>query len=139
MVAHGETMHQVAQHVYRCGKTQLQLRDTPTGCVPCCGFVDCRYVMHGSGGHNDGHNIRFGTELADIIQQCFPGIKVGSPKMVKSDGTPFFLPAPTQISDSKKAKELLGVTLRPAEETIRDCVESSIDLGLITVQLQAKM
>ena len=95
--------------------------------------------MHGSGGYNDGHNIRFGTELADIIRHYFPGIKVGAPKMKRSDGTPFNLPPPTQISDSKKAKELLGVSLRPAEETIRDCVESSIELGLIEVQLEAKL
>ena len=45
------------------------------------------------------------------------------------------MPPPETISDSTKAKELLGVTLRPAEVTIRDCVESSIELGLITVQL----
>ena len=34
----------------------------------------CRYVMHGSGGFNGGHNIRFGTELADTIRHFFPGI-----------------------------------------------------------------
>ena len=55
--------------------------------------------------------------------------------MFRSDGTPFDMPPPETISDSTKAKELLGVTLRPAEVTIRDCVESSIELGLITVQL----
>ena len=95
--------------------------------------------MHGSGGYNNGHKIRFGTELADIIRRFFPGIKVGSAKMARSDGTPFDLPPPTQLYDSKKAKRLLGVTLRPAEETIRDCVESSIELGLIKVQLQGKL
>eukprot|EP01045_Picozoa_sp_COSAG04_P007778 COSAG04_NODE_415_length_14711_cov_7.685464_2_plen_119_part_00 len=110
---------------------------------------------------NDGHNIRFGTELRGIIQEQFPGIIVGEPKMARSgprpladdlsrraglrlhthgavfrsDGTPFDMPPPETISDSTKAKELLGVTLRPAEVTIRDCVESSIELGLITVQL----
>ena len=68
-----------------------------------------RYVMHGSGGYvrqrpprsshpvrvssadlasvfavqNDGHNIRFGTELRGIIQEQFPGILVGEPKMAR--------------------------------------------------------
>ena len=39
------------------------------------------------------------------------------------------------VNDSKKAKELLGASLRPIEETIRDCVESAIELGLITPKL----
>jgi hypothetical protein len=43
---------------------------------------------------------------------------------------------PDTIGDSKKAKSLLGVTLRPVEETLRDCVETAIALGLITPQLK---
>jgi len=98
-----------------------------------------RYVMHGSGGFNGGHNIRFGTELAGIIRTEFPGLVVGVPKMATSSGKPFDLTPPTTVSDSKKAKALLGVTLRPAEETIRDCVESAIELGLVTVQLAQRL
>ena len=32
---------------------------------------------------NDGHNIRFGTELRGIIQEQFPRILVGEPKMAR--------------------------------------------------------
>lgn len=95
--------------------------------------------MHGSGGYNDGHDIRFGTDLRDIICANFPGIKVGEPKAANSKGVAFEMPPPSHISDSTKAKALLGVTLRPAEQTIRDCVESSIELGLIEVQLLGKL
>ena len=98
-----------------------------------------RYVMHGSGGYNHGHNIRLGTELVGVIRSHFPGILVGAPKTHTSEGKPFDLPPPSQIADSTKAKELLGVTLRPAEETIRDCVESVFELGLVAVQLAGKL
>ena len=34
-----------------------------------------------------------------------------------------------------QAKELLGVTLRPVEKTVYDCIESAVELGLITPTL----
>ena len=40
------------------------------------------------------------------------------------------------LNDSKKAKSLLGVTLRCVDDTIRDVVESSIELGIITPKLK---
>ena len=44
------------------------------------------------------------------------------------DGNP---PWRNRNHSSDKAKELLGATIRPVEETIRDLVESQIELGLI--------
>jgi hypothetical protein len=40
------------------------------------------------------------------------------------------------IYDCKKAKQVLGATLRPVEDTIREVIETSIDLGVITPQLK---
>jgi len=45
------------------------------------------------------------------------------------------VPPTVTVNDSQKAKSLLGATLRPVEQTIRDCVESAIELGLITPQI----
>ena len=41
------------------------------------------------------------------------------------------------LNDCKKAKEILGATIRPVEDTIREVVETSIELGIITPQLEA--
>jgi len=40
------------------------------------------------------------------------------------------------LNDCKKAKSVLGATIRPVEDTIRDLVESSIELGIIAPQLK---
>ena len=90
-----------------------------------------RYVMHGSGGRSA---IRFGTEVAAIIRAHFPTFVLGEPATVTSSGEPITVQANT-VNDCKKAKSILGATIRPVEETIRDVVESSIQLGIIEPQL----
>ena len=90
-----------------------------------------RYVMHGSGGRSA---LRFGTEVAAIIRAHFPSFVLGEPATVTSKGEPITVQANT-VNDCKKAKTILGATIRPVEETIRDVVESSIELGIIEPQL----
>ena len=41
------------------------------------------------------------------------------------------------LNDSKKAASVLGATFRPVEETVRDLIETSIELGVIEPQLRA--
>jgi nucleoside-diphosphate-sugar epimerase len=91
-----------------------------------------RYIMHGSGGRSA---LRFGTEVADIIHAEFPTFTLGEPATVTSKGEPIQIESRAS-NDCKKAKEVLGATIRPVEETIRDVVETSIELGLITPQLK---
>ena len=38
------------------------------------------------------------------------------------------------LNDCKKAKQVLGATIRPVEDTIQAVVETSIELGVITPQ-----
>ncbi len=90
-----------------------------------------RYVMHGSGGRSA---LRFGTEVAAVIREHFPTFKLGEPATVTSRGEPITIAA-NALNDCKKAKSVLGATIRPVEETIRDVVESSIELGIIEPQL----
>ena len=90
-----------------------------------------RYVMHGSGGRSA---LRFGTEVAAIIRAHFPTFVLGEPATVTSKGEPITVQSNT-VNDCKKAKSILGATIRPVEETIRDVVESSIELGIIEPQL----
>ena len=90
-----------------------------------------RYIMHGSGGRSA---LRFGTEVADVIRSHFPRFVLGEPATVTSRGEPITIEART-LNDCKKAKSVLGATIRPVEETIRDVVESSIELGIIEPQL----
>lgn len=87
-----------------------------------------RYVMHGSGGRS---SLRFGTEVAEIIRSMFPDIKLGKPKTITSKGDPITLPEPKIVNDCRKAKLVLGATTRPVEQTIRDVVESSFELGIV--------
>ena len=89
-----------------------------------------RYLMHGSGGRSA---LRLGTELAEIIHADFPAFKLGQPETVTSNGDPITI-ASTVVNDCKKAKSVLGATIRPVEQTIRDVVETSIELGIITPQ-----
>ena len=90
-----------------------------------------RYIMHGSGGRSA---LRFGTEVADVIRSQFPTFVLGEPATVTSRGEPITVETRT-LNDCKKAKSVLGATIRPVEETIRDVVESSIELGIIEPQL----
>ena len=90
-----------------------------------------RYVMHGSGGRSA---LRFGTEVAAIIRAHFPTFVLGEPATVTSNGDPITVQSNT-VNDCKKAKSILGATIRPIDETIRDVVESSIELGIIEPQL----
>ena len=90
-----------------------------------------RYVMHGSGGRSA---LRFGTEVADVIRSHFPRFVLGEPATVTSRGEPITIEART-LNDCKKAKSVLGATIRPVEETIRDVVETSIELGIIEPKL----
>jgi nucleoside-diphosphate-sugar epimerase len=92
-----------------------------------------RYLMHGSGGRSA---LRFGTEVAAVIHEHFPTFKLGEPATVTSRGEPITIAA-NAFNDCKKAKSVLGATIRPVEETIRDVVETSIELGIIEPQLQA--
>lgn len=92
-----------------------------------------RYILHGSGGRSA---LRFGTEVAAIIQQNFPGLALGEPATVTSKGEPIAIAA-NQTNDCKKAKEVLGATIRPVEDTIREVVETSIDLAIIEPQLKS--
>ena len=86
-----------------------------------------RYIMHGSGGRSA---LRFGTEVADVIRGHFPRFKLGEPATITSKGDPITIEARAH-HDCKKAKSVLGATIRPVEDTIRDVVETSIELGII--------
>ena len=97
-----------------------------------------RYLMHGSGGRS---NLLFSEEVRGIIQAYFPSFQLGRPQPVpgrdddrNSDGKP---PIPHAKNDCKKAKEVLGATIRPVDDTIRAVVETSIELGVIEPTLAA--
>ena len=92
-----------------------------------------RYIMHGSGGRSA---LRFGTEVAEVIHALYPRFVLGEPATVTSEGKEIQIET-RALNDCKKAKEVLGVTIRPVEETIRDVVESSIELGIIQPELAA--
>ena len=92
-----------------------------------------RYLMHGCGGKS---SFRFSTEVGGHIQRMFPSIKIGQPKTVTSKGEPITLPEPKIVNDCRKAKLVLGATTRPVEETIRDVVESSFELGIVEPQFK---
>ncbi|HAK50385.1 MAG TPA: hypothetical protein DCM54_00555 [Gammaproteobacteria bacterium] len=91
-----------------------------------------RYVMHGTGGRSA---MRLGTEVTGVIKELFPNFVVGEPATVTSKGDPITVENKS-FNDCKKAKSVLGATIRPVEETIRDVVETSIELGVITPKLQ---
>ena len=87
-----------------------------------------RYLLHGSGGRSA---LRFGTEVRAIVQQLFPSFAVGEAPV--PDGG---VPPPAAINHSNKATSVLGATLRPVEDTIRDVVETSVELGVIEPRLR---
>lgn len=95
-----------------------------------------RYVMHGSGGRSA---LLFSEEVRDIIQANFPAFELGAPQPIQSNegaanasGKP---PKPHVVNDCKKAKSVLGATIRSVEDTIRAVVETSIELGVIKPKL----
>ena len=97
-----------------------------------------RYLMHGSGGRS---TLLFSEEVRGIIHDYFPAFELGLPQPVpnregdqESDGKP---PSPHAVNDCKKAKEVLGATIRPIDDTIRAVVETSIELGVIEPKLAA--
>ena len=87
--------------------------------------------MHGSGGRSA---LRFGTEVSAVISEHFPSFKLGEPATVTSQGKTITVES-KHLNDCKKAKAILGATIRPVEDTIRDVVETSVELGIITPQL----
>lgn len=86
-----------------------------------------RYVLHGSGGRS---SLQLSTELKDIIKAEFPSFALGSPVTTRSNGDPIVVVS-NMVNDCKKAKDLLGATIRPVEDTVRSVVETSIELGII--------
>ena len=91
-----------------------------------------RYIMHGTGGRSA---LRLGTEVRAIIHEYFPAFVLGKPATVTDDGEPVTVARATAVNDCKKAKSVLGATIRPVEDTIRAIVETSIELGVIEPQL----
>ena len=90
-----------------------------------------RYLMHGSG---DRSALRLGTEVRAIIHEYFPALALGKPKTVTASGEPVTVQS-NVVNDCKKAKSILGATIRPVEDTIREIVETSIELGIIEPKL----
>ena len=90
-----------------------------------------RYVMHGTGGHSA---LRLGTEVRAIIHEYFPSFVLGEPATVTSSGERITVEV-NGVNDCKKAKSVLGATIRPVEDTIRAVIETSIELGVIEPQV----
>ena len=90
-----------------------------------------RYVMHGTGGHSA---LRLGTEVTAIIHEYFPSFVLGEPAKVTSSGERITVES-NGVNDCKKAKSVLGATIRPVEDTIRAVIETSIELGVIAPQV----
>ena len=88
--------------------------------------------MHGSGGCSA---LRLGTQISHIISDLFPSFKLGAPATVTSKGEPIKIES-RMLNDSKKAASVLGATFRPVEETIRDLIETSVELGVLEPQLR---
>jgi len=70
-----------------------------------------------------------------VIKENFPSFNLGEPATVTSAGKAITIES-NVLNDCKKAKDILGATIRPVEDTIRDVVESSIELGIITPELK---
>ena len=90
-----------------------------------------RYVMHGTGGHSA---LRLGTEVTAMIHEYFPSFVLGEPATVTSSGERITVEA-NGVNDCKKAKSVLGATIRPVEDTIRAVIETSIELGVMEPQV----
>ena len=92
-----------------------------------------RYILHGSGGRSV---VRLGTEVLEIMRAYFPRFELGAPATVTDAGEPVVVES-RAVNDCKKAKRVLGATIRPVEETIRDVVETSVELGVVEPRLSA--
>lgn len=92
-----------------------------------------RYVMHGSGGRSA---LRMSVDLTAILRDTFPRFELGRPVTQTSKGKPLRVMQDVH-NHSRKAQEVLGVRLRPVEDTVRAVVESSIELGIIEPRLRA--
>ncbi len=90
-----------------------------------------RYVMHGTGGRSA---LRLGTEVTAIIREYFPAFVLGEPALVTSSGERITVES-NGVNDCKKAKSVLGATIRPVEDTVRAVIETSIELGVIEPKL----
>ena len=55
---------------------------------------------------------------------------LGKPATVTRRGEPVTVVSNT-VNDCKKAKEVLGATIRPVQDTIRAVVETSVELGIV--------
>lgn len=94
-----------------------------------------RYLMHGTGGLS---SLLLSEGVVDVIRKFYPAFKLGSPQSPPSregqegGGKPA---APKVVNDCKKAKSVLGATIRPVEDTIRATVETAIELGVIQPSL----
>ena len=88
-----------------------------------------RYVMHGSGGRS---SLLLSEEVVGIIRDNFSSFELGAPETPES-GKP---ERPKIINDCKKAKSVLGATIRPVEDTVRAVVETAIELGVIQPTLR---
>ena len=86
-----------------------------------------RYLLHGCG---ERSTMSLREDIPEIIERYFPGYKMGTAgnSGQRDDGNPLLY---NENHSSDKAKTLLCATIRPVEETIRDLVESQIELGLI--------
>ena len=89
-----------------------------------------RYILHGTGGRS---SISLSTELREIVHGQFPSFVLGKPAELPN-GRSLNTRA---VNDCKKAKALLGISIRPAEDTIRAVVETSITLGITNPRLSA--
>ena len=79
--------------------------------------------------------MRLGIQISDVISDLFPSFESGAPATLTSKGEPIKIES-RMLNDSKKASSVLGATFRPVEDTIRDLIETSIELGVIEPQLK---
>lgn len=91
-----------------------------------------RYIMHGSGGRSA---LRLGTEIAELIEDHFPSFVLGEPATVTDKGKLVKVES-RHVNDSKKARSVLGATFRSSGETVRDLIESFLELGVMTPRLK---
>ncbi len=88
-----------------------------------------RYLLHGSGGRSA---LRLGAEVRAVIQELFPSFEVGAPEPPPGG----IASRSAAINHSRKAEAVLGVATRAVEDTIRDVIETSIELGIIEPKLR---
>jgi nucleoside-diphosphate-sugar epimerase len=92
-----------------------------------------RYILQGSGGRSA---LRLGTDIVEIIAKHFPSFILGQPESPPDSDR--FAYEERVFFDCKKAKGILGATIRSVDETIIETVASQIELGIIFPQLNNK-